>query len=67
MSAVVDAVERYQLTETTLGALSEYITSGSRDWSKYYATSGAMFIRTQDINQNRLSLDEVAGQVPCLL
>jgi type I restriction enzyme S subunit len=45
---------------TTLGEVAEYITSGSRDWSKYYADSGAMFIRTQDINKNRLSLDDVA-------
>jgi type I restriction enzyme S subunit len=60
VSAVATAVERHQLLETTLGALAEYITSGSRDWSKYYAASGALFIRTQDINQNRLSLDDVA-------
>ncbi|MEO6112361.1 MAG: restriction endonuclease subunit S [Nitrospiraceae bacterium] len=46
--------------ETTLGKLAEYITSGSRDWSRYYADAGAIFIRTQDINQNRLSLKEVA-------
>jgi type I restriction enzyme, S subunit len=46
--------------ETTLGELAEYITSGSRDWSRYYADSGAIFIRTQDINRNRLSLKEVA-------
>ena len=46
--------------ETTLGKLAEYITSGSRDWSRYYADAGAIFIRTQDINQNRLSLEEVA-------
>jgi hypothetical protein len=60
VSETAVAVEHQSVTQTTLGALSEYITSGSRDWSKYYATSGAMFIRTQDINQNRLSLDEVA-------
>lgn len=46
--------------ETTLGERAEYITSGSRDWSRYYADSGAIFIRTQDINRNRLSLKEVA-------
>lgn len=47
--------------ETTLGELSEYITSGSRDWSKYYANEGALFIRTQDINKNKLSeIDGIA-------
>ena len=46
---------------TTLGELSIYVTSGSRDWSKYYSDHGALFIRTQDINQNRLtSIDEIA-------
>lgn len=40
---------------TTLGALSTYVTSGSRDWSKYYSDHGALFVRTQDINRNRLA------------
>jgi restriction endonuclease S subunit len=60
LNAVEQAAANDALTGTTLGALSEYITSGSRDWSKYYADAGALFIRTQDINQNRLSLSEVA-------
>jgi len=46
--------------DTTFGEVVEYITSGSRDWSKYYSDHGAMFIRTQDINTNRLRLDDVA-------
>jgi len=46
---------------TTLGCLSTYVTSGSRDWSQFYSNHGALFIRTQDINQNRLaSADEIA-------
>ena len=60
MIVVIDAAKAEALVETTLGELAEYITSGSRDWSKYYADSGAMFIRTQDINRNRLSLEDVA-------
>ena len=47
-------------TDTTFGNVAEYITSGSRDWSKYYSDHGSMFIRTQDINTNRLRLDDVA-------
>lgn len=44
-----------------LGEISEYITSGSRDWSRYYADVGALFIRTQDINKNRLAaLEQIA-------
>ena len=46
---------------TRLGDLSTYVTSGSRDWSEYYADEGALFVRTQDINQNRLAaVDDIA-------
>jgi restriction endonuclease S subunit len=40
--------------------LCYYITSGSRDWKKYYSAEGAIFIRTQDINQDRLDLSNAA-------
>lgn len=59
-NTVASSVASERWVEATLGELAEYITSGSRDWSKYYADSGAIFIRTQDINRNRLSLNEVA-------
>ena len=38
-----------------LGDLAEFVTSGSRNWSKYYADEGALFVRTQDIKHNCLS------------
>ncbi|KAF0129999.1 MAG: restriction modification system DNA specificity protein [Bacteroidetes bacterium] len=37
-----------------------YVTSGSRDWKKYYSDKGAFFIRTQDIKTNKLDLDGAA-------
>lgn len=40
--------------------LLKYVTSGSRDWKKYYSDSGARFIRTQDINTNRLIFENTA-------
>ncbi|PEM82906.1 restriction endonuclease [Bacillus toyonensis] len=43
-----------------LGEISYYVTSGSRDWSKYYSSEGAMFIRTQDINKNSLNFNDIA-------
>lgn len=43
-----------------LNQLLDYVTSGSRDWSQYYSDAGVNFIRTQDINQNRLDLSSVA-------
>ena len=43
-----------------LGDLTEHITSGSRWWAKYYSDDGAIFIRAQDINTDKLVLKEVA-------
>lgn len=45
---------------TTSGKICEFITSGSRDWKSYYSDHGAIFIRTQDINRDRLDLSEAA-------
>jgi len=42
---------------SSLGDLAVYVTSGSRDWSQFYSAEGALFVRTQDINQNRLTDD----------
>ncbi len=45
---------------TISGELCAYITSGSRDWKQFYSSSGALFIRTQDINTDKLILEDVA-------
>jgi len=45
---------------STLGELTEYITSGSRGWAEYYAESGALFIRAQNLNRDNLDLSDVA-------
>jgi type I restriction enzyme S subunit len=37
-----------------------YVTSGSRDWKKYYSDTGAYFIRTQDIKTNKLEIENTA-------
>lgn len=44
--------------------LSVFITSGSRGWADYYSQSGAVFIRSQDINTDTLVLDSVAHVKP---
>jgi len=43
-----------------LGKISTYITSGSRGWSKFYSKNnkGAYFVRSAEINNNILRLDE---------
>ncbi|ACK90214.1 restriction modification system DNA specificity domain protein [Bacillus cereus AH820] len=64
ITSVIKEEEPFELpngwTWVRLGEISYYVTSGSRDWSKYYSDEGAMFIRTQDINKNSLNLSDVA-------
>lgn len=45
---------------TSLESITEYITSGSRGWAKYYSNRGALFVRAQNINTDKLKLDNVA-------
>lgn len=40
--------------------LTTLVTSGSRGWAEYYSNSGAIFIRAQNINADRLCLAGVA-------
>lgn len=37
-----------------LGDLSDFVTSGSRGWAKYYSKSGALFIRSQNVRDGKL-------------
>ena len=43
----------------TLGELSEFVTSGSRGWAQFYSESGALFIRSQNVRDGRLSFEDV--------
>jgi type I restriction enzyme, S subunit len=45
---------------SSIDQLSCLVTSGSRGWAKYYSTSGPVFVRAQDINTDKLILDDVA-------
>jgi type I restriction enzyme S subunit len=44
----------------TLDELTESVTSGSRGWADYYAESGSIFIRAQNLNQDFLNLADIA-------
>ena len=39
-----------------LGNLTEMITSGSRDWAKYYSTEGNLFLRMGNLSRNSFDL-----------
>src|SRR5579884_1646703 len=41
-----------------LGQVCNVVTSGSRGWAEFYATSGAGFIRAQNIRFGKLKLEE---------
>ncbi len=39
-----------------LGSITELITSGSRDWAKYYAETGALFLRMGNLSRDSFAL-----------
>jgi len=43
-----------------LSELCTLVTSGSRGWADYYSESGAIFIRSQDINTDELDIADTA-------
>lgn len=43
-----------------LGEIVSLITSGSRDWNKYYANEGVLFIRSQNIKPTYIDLTKQA-------
>ena len=49
-----------------LGSLSKFVTSGSRDWAKYYSQEGAIFIRMGNLSKEhyRLRLDQIQHVKP---
>ena len=63
----VDGIERciddelpFEIPESwgwcRLKSLTENITSGSRDWAKYYSTTGAAFLRMGNLSRNSFDL-----------
>ena len=44
-----------------LGSLSKVVTSGSRDWAKYYSNEGAVFVRMGNLSKDnyQLRLDNI--------
>ena len=49
-----------------LGSLSKFVTSGSRDWAKYYSQKGAIFVRMGNLSKQhyRLRLDQIQHVKP---
>jgi type I restriction enzyme S subunit len=49
-----------------LGNLSQFVTSGSRDWARYYSDEGAIFIRMGNLSKDnyRLRLNHVQRVKP---
>lgn len=53
-------------TWTRLGHLSQFVTSGSRDWAKYYSNEGAIFLRMGNLSKDhyRLRLEQIQRVKP---
>jgi type I restriction enzyme, S subunit len=54
-NSVLDKWDKRQL-----GELLDFLTSGSRGWAKYYAKSGDLFLRIQNVQHDRLVLEDIA-------
>ena len=52
------------LNSEPLGPKLSFITSGGRGWAKYYASGGAAFIRSLDVQMGRISSNGLAMVVP---
>ena len=65
LAAIADEEKPFELPEgwewARLGALSELITSGSRDWAEHYSDSGPIFVRMGNLSRGsyRLRMDHV--------
>ncbi|MDF1484714.1 restriction endonuclease subunit S [Ramlibacter sp. H39-3-26] len=42
-----------------LDGLSDFVTSGSRGWAQFYSKRGALFIRSQNVRDGRLSFEDL--------
>ena len=47
-----------------LGKHLTFVTSGSRGWAQYYSSSGARFIRSLDVQMNRISNSDAVFVIP---
>ena len=70
LPSVADAKTSFELPKgwvwTRLGHLSQFVTSGSRDWAKHYANEGAIFIRMGNLSKDHyhLGLDHIQRVKP---
>lgn len=50
----------------SLGQLSNFVTSGSRGWAKFYSNQGALFVRSQNVRNGKLDLEDSQFVTPKL-
>jgi len=48
----------------SLGEMIDFMTSGSRGWARYYADSGDVFLRIQNVERNHLKIDDLCFVTP---
>ncbi|WP_276133508.1 restriction endonuclease subunit S [Polluticoccus soli] len=50
--------------KTKIGDITEFMTSGSRGWAKYYSDKGEIFLRINNVKNGKLLLDDIAFVIP---
>ncbi len=58
--AIDGSTQPNQWAYCTYRSLTTLVTSGSRGWKEFYADTGSIFVRTQNIKTDQLVLDDVA-------
>ena len=70
LPSLVDAKTPFELPKgwvwTRLGHLTQFVTSGSRDWAKHYSNEGAIFVRMGNLSKDHyhLRLDHIQRVKP---
>jgi type I restriction enzyme, S subunit len=60
-----DSVEKSKGCRTALlGTHLPFVTSGGRGWAEFYSSAGSRFVRSLDVQMNRISDDEPAYVTP---
>lgn len=58
MTEIGEVPENWEVVP--LGSMSEFVTSGSRGWAEYYASDGALFLRSQNVRSGYIDLSDRA-------
>jgi type I restriction enzyme S subunit len=59
-------INEYNWPIISINKIISFITSGSRGWAKYYSETGNIFLRINNVKENKLFLDDIVFVNPPL-